>query len=356
MFHDMRNRSLSETDALADVVALLRARLPATWQITERTEIQANGRIRDAELLVAVAPDIAALIAVEIKLAPTPRSVREVAGQLRSTGPADGYLLVADHLGSRTRELLRAEGVGYADTTGNIRIELTRPALFLELEGSARNPWYEDQPIRSLRGPAAAAVVRALCDFKPPYGVRELAERASLSVASVSRIVSLLDAEALVTRTPRGSVQDVDWAGLLRRWARDYDLTTSNQSRLALEPRGLSELVRNTRDLRNYAVTGSQAATLVAPIAAPALATVYVDDLRMAMETLGLRDVPTGANVMLVRPRSQAAFERTWQRDGVRYAALSQVVVDLLTSPGRGPSEGEALITWMAGNEDAWRT
>jgi hypothetical protein len=58
---------------------------------------------------------------------------------------------------------------------------------------------------------------------------------------------------------------------------------------------------------------------------------------------------------MLVRPRSPVAFERTWERDGTRYAALSQVAVDLLTSPGRGPAEGEALIEWMAANEDAWR-
>jgi len=26
-----------------------------------------------------------------------------------------------------------------------------------------------------------------------------------------------------------------------------------------------------------------------------------------------------------------------------------------LTSPGRGPNEGEALMEWMRHNEDAWR-
>jgi hypothetical protein len=29
--------------------------------------------------------------------------------------------------------------------------------------------------------------------------------------------------------------------------------------------------------------------------------------------------------------------------------ALSQVAVDLLTSPGRGPNEAEGLMTWMSG-------
>jgi hypothetical protein len=292
---------------------------------------------------------------VEIKLAPTPKSMVEVVARLRSAGPADGYLLVADYVSRRTRELLRADGIGYADPTGNIRIALARPPMFIELEGADKNPWYEDRRIRSLRGPAAASVIRALCDFRPPFGVRELAQRAGLSPASVSRIVSFLDGEALLTRTPKGSVQDVDWAGLVRRWAADYSFSASSQARLALAPRGLSALLRNVQALDTYAVTGSLAATRVAPVAAPALGAVYVADLRAAMEVLGLRDVPTGSNVMLVRPRNPVAFERTWERDGTRYAALSQVAVDLLTSPGRGPAEGEALIEWMAANEDAWR-
>jgi hypothetical protein len=31
-------------------------------------------------------------------------------------------------------------------------------------------------------------------------------------------------------------------------------------------------------------------------------------------------------------------------------------VADLLTSPGRGRNEAEALIEWMRKNERAWRT
>lgn len=355
MFHDMRNVADSETAILADVITLLRARLPGTWEISERRELPSPARRREAELLIAVAPDMTARLKVQIRLAPTPKSIDQVVAQLRSTGPADGYLLVADYVSRRTRELLRANGIGYADPTGNIRVALTRPPLFIELEGANKNPWYEDRRIRSLRGSAAASVIRALCDFRPPYGVRELAQRADLSAASVSRIVSFLDGEALLTRTPKGSVEEVDWAGLVRRWAADYDFSTSNQARLALEPRGLSTLLRNVQALERYAVTGSLAATGVAPVAAPALGAVYVDDLRAAMEVLGLRDVPIGSNVMLVRPKSPVAFERTWERDGTRYAAMSQVAVDLLTSPGRGPAEAEALIEWMAANEDAWR-
>lgn len=42
-------------------------------------------------------------------------------------------------------------------------------------------------------------------------------------------------------------------------------------------------------------------------------------------------------------------------RNGLTVAALSQVAADLLTGPGREPSEGEELLIWMKDNEDAWR-
>ncbi len=37
------------------------------------------------------------------------------------------------------------------------------------------------------------------------------------------------------------------------------------------------------------------------------------------------------------------------------YVAPSQTAVDCLTGNGRMPSEGEAVIEWMANNEAKWR-
>lgn len=64
---------------------------------------------------------------------------------------------------------------------------------------------------------------------------------------------------------------------------------------------------------------------------------------------------PSGGNVVLLESLADVAFERTWDQGGISYAALPQVAVDLMTSPGRGPAEAEALIEWMEENEDAWR-
>ncbi len=68
-----------------------------------------------------------------------------------------------------------------------------------------------------------------------------------------------------------------------------------------------------------------------------------------------LRLAESGGNVMLVRPFDAVAFARTWADQGLTYAALPQVAADLLTSPGRAPSEGEELLAWMEKNPGAWR-
>ena len=198
--------------------------------------------------------------------------------------------------------------------------------------------------------------MRALCDFAPPVGIRELAERAKVTPGYASRLVKLLAEEALLEREERGPVLSVDVARLLRRWSEHYSLTQSNVTRTYLDPRGTSNSLRKlASQKRRYAVTGSFGAAALAPVAAPRLLVAFVDNVDRSAEELRLRPADSGANVILAGPFDSVVYERTWEKDGVAYAAPSQLVADLLTSPGRGPNEAEELLRWMSENEDAWR-
>jgi hypothetical protein len=196
--------------------------------------------------------------------------------------------------------------------------------------------------------------------LRPPYGVRELAAKSGIAAASVSRVISFLEPENLVRRGQRGRVVEIDWPDLIRRWTQDYGLTKTNTTYTFLEPRGLTALLGKLEASAaagfRYAVTGSLAAVQIAPFAPPRLAAVYMENAQVQATELGLRPAETGANVLLAEPFDPVVFDRSWQRDGIVYAALSQVAADLLTSPGRGPSEAEELIRWMEENEDAWRS
>lgn len=59
--------------------------------------------------------------------------------------------------------------------------------------------------------------------------------------------------------------------------------------------------------------------------------------------------------MLLTSTKYDVVFERSTVDDGVVYAAPSQTAVDLLTAPGRGPSEAGAVLDWMESNESEWR-
>lgn len=353
----MRNKVISETELLRSAFDQLESRLPADWRVELQREPGRN-RERQADAIVTIrAPDGAeAILAVEAKRSVEAKDVPFVLEQLHRYSDARPFV-IAPFLGLRTREQLATRGAGYADATGNLRLVLDRPAVFIETVGAKTSPWRDERPLRSLKGPTAGRVVRALCDFRPPYGVRALAERSGASAASVSRVVELLERDAIVTRaTPRGPIEQVDWAVLIRRWVDDYSFTQSNRTGTFLAPRGMQVLIDKLAKFDSpYAVTGSLAASQVAPIAPTRLVAVYVPEIGTAASALDLRPTETGANVILAEPFDSVVFERTWDAGGSTLAALSQVSADLLTGPGRGPAEAEELITWMQQHESAWR-
>ena len=150
----------------------------------------------------------------------------------------------------------------------------------------------------------------------------------------------------------------MDYAALVRRWVETYDVLKSNEGRRFIAPDGAAEALERLRDVAAngaIAVTGSFAAVRLAPVAAPALLLVYVENVSTVVDGLNLLPADEGANVVLLRPFDQVVWERDNRDDGITYVAPSQAAADCLTGTGRMPSEGEALVEWMTENEDRWR-
>ena len=368
----MWNNYKSATNLIDTAVTEIGTRLPARWLLRDRARAAAVRSSRDASRrtdAIWELRDPAGLssdILVVVKVKPVePRLVGPVADRLQAlsasiceqTGATPAHLLVSTYLSPLTRERLTAAGISYADSTGNIRFVVDRPAVYIEIQGTDRNPFREDRPLRSLKGGRAARVARGLLDYRPPFGTRELAGKTGSSAAMVSRVSSLLEPDEIVTKeSPRGRIVQVDWEDLVRRWAMDYDFASSNALTTWLAPRGTRALFSRLRDTGSrYAVTGSFAGHRVAPIAEPRLAALYVDDPDTAAQSLGLRPAETGGNVLLVRPFDPVVFERAEHDDGITFARVTQVLLDLMTGPGRGPAEAEALLAWMRNHEDLWK-
>ncbi len=353
----MRNAKISETDMLNRLTDQLRAMLPSTWRVDVQVE-RTRGLRHEVDAVIELsAPNTSPVkLAVEVKSRVQAVDVERILRQLASytTGVPFVY---AGFLGQRTRERIIELGGNFGDATGNFRLAVAAPVLYIQSNGEARDPDPAPRPLVSLKGPAAGRVVRAVCDLRTPFGVRELAARSGTPAATISRVLQVLTDDALVTRDSRGAVTDVAWEKLIARWVQDHELTKANHTSTWLAPRGLSSVMSKLPGMVDrYAITGSYVAAQFAPIAPPRLLTMYVDDVRACAEKLDLRPADAGANVLLVEPFDPVVYERTLVRDGLVLANPSQVAADLMTSPGRGPAEAVALLEWMKEHDDVWRT
>ena len=126
---------------------------------------------------------------------------------------------------------------------------------------------------------------------------------------------------------------------------------------VALEPRGLTALKKKLRTTKlRYVATGAFAAQRFDPIAPARQAAIYVTDAIEFIDHLDLRETEVGTNVVILEPFDPVVFDRAVDRDGLRCVAPSQLAADLLTGPGREPSQGEHLLKWMENNEHVWRS
>lgn len=350
-----------EVDVLRRVMALIRERLPTDWSLSV-TESAAGDQGADATVELTGPDQMRAVLLVEAKRSVVMRDLAALLEQVRSyidhlPGPAVP-LVAARYLAPSVRARLEERGVSYADATGNLRVALDRPALFLHDAGADHDPWRgPGRPRGTLKGPPAARVVRALVDFAPPLSVPELIHRSGASTGATYRVVEFLEREALIGRNSRGPIETVHWRRIIERWSEDYGFQRSNAVGAYLHPRGLSTMVGNLAASPElcYAITGSLAAQPFAPYAPPRLAMIYVEDTEQVVERLGLRAVDTGANTLLATGDFSVVFDRPVEVDGLRYVAPSQTAVDLLTGPGRSPAEARALLDWMETHEHDWR-
>jgi hypothetical protein len=337
---------------------VLEERLPPRWRATWKKPARRKNDVWYGGMLRITAPDgRSASIAVEAKSRIEPRDALRIAA-LAVRLEDNPLLVLSPFLSEATRERLREADLNWLDLTGNVRLVLGDPGLFVEAEGARKQPAGGERPARSLKGVSAGRIVRALLAASPPVGVRDLAQRAGIDAGYVSRVLELLNDAALVERGPRGRLDRVDRGRLLRRWAADAPLEKRGEQAMFLEPRGLAALVARLKSsgIRKYAITGSLAAQRWAPVAPARLAQVYVDSAPTdAAARLELRPTESGANVQLIRPRDDAVFEQSGKgAGGLTYASPVQVAADLLTSPGRGPAEGEELLRWMMEREEPW--
>uniref|UniRef100_E6Q0P4 HTH iclR-type domain-containing protein n=1 Tax=mine drainage metagenome TaxID=410659 RepID=E6Q0P4_9ZZZZ len=359
MFTAVENRGNQDNTPSAAIragLARLSSFLPKGWSVKPITKMPPQDQlvVPDAIWKLSGPDGSATTIVVEAKTRFEPRDVPAVAAQLDSMRRFGEPILIAPFMSGRSQLLLRERRISFMDGRGNICIELDRPAVLLRLQSDTKPTEPSKKPRRSLVGPITGRVVRFLCDFNPPFGVRMIARKTNVSAGGVSRILDFLDREKYITRDKTGIVESVDWPALLSRWAED--LAKKREQQLFFLPRGITELgARLAASRIRYSVSGSWASSLYALVAPPSEAFVYVLDIQAAAKVLDLRISERVTNVRLVEAFDRVVFDRTITRDGIITAAPTQILADLLTLPLRSVDEATEFESWMKRNEDVWR-
>lgn len=367
----MLANSLSQEKTLINrAVSWLQTNLPETWkaEATSQTIVSQSqsSAPKVVDTLITITPPQqggGVQLLVEAKTTFAPRDAEQlfsgVARQLRNLNSSYPILVVAPWLSERTQEVLTKEEINYLDLTGNVRIALNYPPVFITHSGASRNPTPALRAPARLKGPKAGRLARLLIDIAPPYGVSQIAEVTGLAPGYISRLLTSLDDDALIERTARGQVVSVDIFQLLRRWTQTYDVFKSNETTSFVAAQGPEDLLGRLTTLPSsfppVAVTGSFSAVRFAPVAAPSLLVLYCSEPSALASELGLLPADRGSNVAILKPFDAVVWEATTEESGVTYAAVSQTAADCLTGNGRMPAEGDALATWMEKNQSRWR-
>ena len=329
-----------------DTVLSVGARLPRLW------EVDVASRSTEGGVLRFTSPDgVSGEVTVRVRRDLSPRTVEAMGS------PSLPTIVASSWLSARTREVLAEFGWNYIDATGNALLAVDRPGLFIRTDGATRDPAPKQSSGPNLRGPRAWALQRTLAEVLPPYGLSELSATLGIDAGYVSRLLGALSGEMLIDRPARGRVQEVQWEQLLRQIATSYSLLGSNETANWVAPGGAEQFLRDlsSSKLKGWAVTGSFAASRVVSVTAPEIAVVFAQDPERIADTMRLRPVRNGGNVVTALPYDPIVFERTWKEENIVYASVAQIVMDCMTGFGRMPAEADALLDWMQRRAPRWQ-
>jgi hypothetical protein len=298
---------------------------------------------------------------VELKNNGQPRIAREAVNQLtryRDSFPNAYSIFMASYISPQSAEICLKDGVGYIDFAGNSHLSFGQ--VYIEQTGRP-NPFKTRRDLTSLYSPKASRVLRVLMNNPGRnWKMQDLANKAKVSLGQIANVKKLLLDREWIAQQNGFSLTE-PWK-LLEGWIEVYTYRR-NQVRdfysLKSIPEIEAELARvcSTKDI-GYALTGFSGAARFAPAVRYNRAMAYVSNMpEDVVSMLNLKEVESGANVMLLGPYDEGVFYGTQVIDDIRIVSPLQIYLDLKNYKGRGEEAAEVLLRdvikpkWSSGKE-----
>src|SRR3990172_6168209 len=290
------------------------------------------------------------LLALEVGGLGQPRQIREAVTRLsdiRRDLPVAYPVAVAEYIGPQSASLLRRNGFGYLDLSGNCYLAFEN--VLIEKEGKP-NLRPSTRPLKSLFAPRATRVVRVLLvDPQHAWRLEELAKAAEVSLGHAHNVVKRLEELSWLERGDHQRIQLTRAGDLLDGWVESYSYRANPGETYFSPERVTRKLVGDVARVahsegRRYAFTLHAGAALVAPnVRFPAIHCYVEGSPEPIARALGLRPGEGGGNVHLLTPYDPGVFYAPMAKGGLPVVCLPQLYADLYHYERRGREQAAHL-------------
>ena len=220
--------------------------------------------------------------------------------------------------------------------------------MYIEQTGN-QNPFSLKRDLRSLYSPRAERVLRVLLNGPGrAWKTQELSLEAGVSFGQVSNIKKLLSDREWIERSSKGfTLKEPE--KLLTEWAENYSYR-KNTIREFYTLKSLAEIETEiatvcTENKVKYALAGFSGAARIAPFVKYQRAMAYTDSsVEKIISLFSLKEVTTGANVLLFTPYDEGVFYGVKEIDNVRTVSPVQLYLDLINMKGRGEEAANEIL------------
>ena len=290
------------------------------------------------------------MLALKITSLGQPREIREAITRLAEIrrGLPEAYpLAVSQYIGPQSAALLKRNGFGYLDLSGNCYLSFGN--VLIQKEGKP-NTRPSTRPLKALFAPRATRVVRALLvEPQHVWRLEELAKTADVSLGHAHNVVKRLEQLSWVERGEHQRIQLIRPGDLLDGWVDSYSYRLNRMETYFSPERVTRRLVGDIAraahaEGRRYAFTLHSGAALVAPnVRLPAIHCYLEGNPEPIALTLGLRPGEGEGNVYLMTPYDEGVFHAPIAKGGVPVVSLPQLYADLYHYERRGREQAAYL-------------
>lgn len=289
-------------------------------------------------------------LALEITYLGQPREIRGTMTRLveiRRDLPEVYPLAVSQYISPQSAALLKRNGFGYLDLSGNCYLSFGN--VLIQKEGKP-NSRPSTRPLKSLFAPRATRVVRTLLvDAQHAWRLEELAKSADVSLGHAHNVVKRLEQLSWVERDEHQRIQLSRPGDLLDGWVDSYSYRL-NRMQTYFSPeritrRLVGDIARAAQgESRRYAFTLHSGAALVASnVRLPAIHCYLEGNPEPIARSLGLRPGEGEGNVYLMTPYDEGVFHAPIEKGGVLVVSLPQLYADLYHYERRGREQAAYL-------------